>query len=65
MAPLNNTIPVVEDNILNMKLLHDLLEVGSYNALQAKNEMEGWRMAHEQRPIMILMGIRLPNVDGL
>jgi two-component system cell cycle response regulator DivK len=65
LAPLNNTILVVEDNILNMKLFHDLLEMGGYNVLQAKDGMEGWRMAREQRPNLILMDIQLPDVDGL
>lgn len=65
MAVLNDTILVVEDNILNMKLFHDLLEMGGYNVLQAKDGMEGWRMAREQRPNLILIDIQLPDVDGL
>jgi two-component system cell cycle response regulator DivK len=65
LAVLNHTILVVEDNILNMKLFHDLLEMGGYNVLQAKDGMEGWRMAREQRPNLILMDIQLPDVDGL
>jgi two-component system cell cycle response regulator DivK len=65
LVPLKKTILVVEDNILNMKLFHDLLEMGGYNVLQAKNGMEGWRMAREQHPNMILMDIQLPGVDGL
>ncbi len=65
MAPLNNTVLVVEDNNLNMKLLNDMLKIGGYNVLQAKDGMEGWRMAREQRPDLILMDIQLPGVDGL
>ncbi len=65
MAPLNNTVLVVEDNNLSMKLVNDLLEMGGYNVLQAKDGMEGWRMAREQRPDLILMDIQLPGVDGL
>ncbi len=65
MAPLNNTVLVVEDNSLNMKLLNDMLKIGGYNVLQAKDGMEGWRMAREQRPDLILMDIQLPGVDGL
>jgi len=56
---------VVEDNNLNMKLLNDMLKIGGYNVLQAKDGMEGWRMAREQRPDLILMDIQLPGVDGL
>ena len=65
MGPLDKTVLVVEDNDLNMKLFHDLLEMGGYNVLQAKDGMEGWRMAREQRPDLILMDIQLPGVDGL
>ncbi len=36
-----------------------------YNVLQAKDGMEGWRMAREQRPDLILMDIQLPDVSGL
>ncbi len=65
MSPLDKTVLVVEDNDLNMKLFHDVLEVGGYNVLQAKDGMEGWRMAREHRPDLILMDIQLPEVSGL
>ncbi len=65
MSPLNKTVLVVEDNELNMKLFHDVLEAGGYNVLQAEDGMEGWRMAREQRPDLILMDIQLPEVSGL
>jgi two-component system cell cycle response regulator DivK len=65
MSPLDKTVLVVEDNDLNMKLFHDLLEMGGYNILEAKDGMEGWRMAREQRPDLILMDIQLPGVSGL
>ncbi len=65
MSPLNKTVLVVEDNDLNMKLFHDVLEARGYNVLQAKDGMEGWRIAREQRPDLILMDIQLPDVSGL
>ncbi len=65
MSPLNKTVLVVEDNELNMKLFHDVLEAGGYNVLQAKDGMEGWRIAREQRPDLIVMDIQLPEVSGL
>ncbi len=61
----DKTVLVVEDNDLNMKLFHDLLEMGGYSILEAKDGMEGWRMAREQRPDLILMDIQLPGVSGL
>ena len=65
MSPLDKTVLVVEDNDLNMKLFHDALEARGYNVLQAKDGMEGWRMAREHRPDLILMDIQLPGVSGL
>jgi two-component system cell cycle response regulator DivK len=59
------SVLVVEDNDLNMKLFHDVLEAGGYNVLQATDGMEGWRMAREHRPDLILMDIQLPEVSGL
>jgi two-component system cell cycle response regulator DivK len=65
MSPLDKMVLVVEDNDLNMKLFHDLLEAHGYIVLQAKDGMEGWRMAREHRPDLILMDIQLPDVSGL
>jgi len=59
------TVLVVEDNELNMKLFHDLLEAHGYNILQTKDGMEALRMAREHRPDLILMDIQLPEVSGL
>ncbi len=65
MSPLDKTVLVVEDNDINMRLFHDVLETRGYTILQAKDGMEGWRMAREHRPDLILMDIRLPDVSGL
>jgi two-component system, cell cycle response regulator DivK len=59
------TVLVVEDNELNMKLFHDLLEAHGYNILQTKDGMEALRLAREHRPDLILMDIQLPEVSGL
>jgi two-component system cell cycle response regulator DivK len=56
---------VVEDDHVSAKLFCEALEAHGYNVLQAKDGMEGWRMACEQRPDLILMDIRLPGVSGL
>ena len=61
----NKTVLVVEDDPASTKLFHEALEVFGYNVLHAKDGMEGWRIAHEQRPDLILMDIRLPGVSGL
>ena len=56
---------IVEDNELNMKLFHDLLEAHGYATLQTKDGMEALKLALEHRPDLILMDIQLPEVSGL
>lgn len=59
------TVLVVEDNELNMKLFHDLLDVQGYRVLQAINGPEALVLAREHRPDLILMDIQLPEQSGL
>ena len=56
---------IVEDNDLNMKLFHDLLEAHGYDTLQTKDGMEALQLARQHRPDLILMDIQLPEVSGL
>jgi two-component system cell cycle response regulator DivK len=66
MGPeMSKTILIVEDNELNMKLFHDLLEAHGYKTLQTKDGMEALRLAREHHPNLILMDIQLPEVSGL
>ena len=59
------TVLVVEDNELNMKLFHDLLEANGYNIVQTRNGLEAIDLARKHRPDLILMDIQLPEVSGL
>src|SRR3974377_2193681 len=60
-----NTILIVEDNELNMKLFHDLLEAHGYKTLQTRNGIEAIALARKHRPDLIVMDIQLPEVSGL
>jgi two-component system, cell cycle response regulator DivK len=59
------TVLIVEDNELNMKLFHDLLDAHGYRTLQTRTGMEALKLAREHRPDLILMDIQLPEVSGL
>jgi len=59
------TVLIVEDNELNMKLFHDLLEAQGYDTLQTKDGREALQLAREHRPDLVLMDIQLPEVSGL
>jgi len=56
---------IVEDNELNMKLFHDLLDAEGYETLQTREGLEALSLAREQRPDLILMDIQLPEISGL
>ncbi len=62
---MSKKILIVEDDELNMKLFHDLLEVHGYSTLQTRNGREALQLAREHRPDLILMDIQLPEVSGL
>ena len=59
------TVLIVEDNELNMKLFHDLLDAHGYTTIETRNGMDALRLAREHRPSLILMDIQLPEVSGL
>ena len=62
---MNKTVLIVEDNELNMKLFHDLLDAHGYATLQTKDGMEALALARQHHPDLILMDIQLPEVSGL
>jgi CheY-like chemotaxis protein len=59
------TILVIEDNALNMKLVRSLLEIGKYCIIEAEDAERGIQLARERKPDLILMDIQLPGMDGL
>ena len=62
---MSKTVMIVEDNELNMKLFHDLLEAHGYNTIGTRNGIEALDLARAHRPDLILMDIQLPEVSGL
>jgi two-component system cell cycle response regulator DivK len=62
---MTKTILIVEDNELNMKLFHDLLESQGYDILQTRDGIEALKIARDKKPDLILMDIQLPEVSGL
>jgi len=59
------TVMIVEDNELNMKLFHDLLDAHGYRTLQTRSGLDALELARQHRPNLILMDIQLPEVSGL
>jgi two-component system cell cycle response regulator DivK len=62
---MSKKVLIVEDNELNMKLFHDLLEAHGYEVAGTRDGLKALEMAREHRPDLILMDIQLPEVSGL
>lgn len=59
------TVMIVEDNELNMKLFHDLLEAHGYRTVETRSGVEALELARAHRPDLIIMDIQLPEISGL
>ncbi len=59
------TVLIIDDNELNLKLLRVILQIGRYRIVEAENAAQGLELAHSHHPDLILMGIQLPDMDGL
>ena len=58
-------ILIVDDNPMNMKLVRVLLTGEGYEVRTAADALEALDILKEWRPILILMDIQLPGIDGL
>jgi len=63
-GPNKKTVLVAEDEESNYELVRIVLE-NSYNLLHAKNGIECVTMNEEHHPDLILMDIRMPDLNGL
>src|SRR5206468_12104981 len=54
---------VVEDNPKNMTLLRDVLRVSGYRTLEAATAGQALELATDHRPTLVLMDVRLPDMD--
>lgn len=62
---MSKTVLIVEDNELNMKLFHDLLDSQGYRTLQTRDGLQAVTLARDHMPDLILMDIQLPEISGL
>ena len=60
-----DTILIVDDNPVNMKLIRVLLAKEGYDVRTASDANEALGVLSEFRPGLILMDIQLPGIDGL
>ncbi len=56
---------IVEDNDLNMKLFHDLLDAHGISVIPLRDGRLVMDTARTEKPDLILMDIQLPEISGL
>jgi two-component system, cell cycle response regulator DivK len=55
---------IVDDNARNRKLAGDVLRLAPFRTLEAASAAEAIALASEHLPDVILMDLRLPDLDG-
>src|SRR5436189_6291083 len=60
----NELILIVDDNEQNRRLARDVLEFAGFRTLEAAGGVEGLSLAAEHRPDLVLMDIRMPDMNG-
>jgi len=57
-------ILIIEDDDSQREVLSLRLNSQGFKTLQAANAMDGLRLAEERRPHLVLLDVRLPDIDG-
>ncbi len=58
-------ILIVDDDAKNRKLLRAVLQNSGYEIIEAENGEQGIKLAKENIPVLILMDIEMPVMDGM
>src|ERR1043166_2967113 len=61
----HNSILIVDDNPVNLKLMRILLAGAGHEVLTAADAEEGMQVIRESTPRLILMDVQLPGLDRL
>ncbi len=73
LSPLHNKLPtdtpkqvlVIEDNLLNLKLIGAIITAQGYEVLEATTGLLGLELARRHHPALIVTDVRLPDISGL
>jgi two-component system, cell cycle response regulator DivK len=61
---MDELVLIVDDNDKNLKLARDVLRFAGFRTLEASTGRDGLSLACAHLPDVILMDIRLPDIDG-
>jgi len=60
----NNTVLIIDDEPVNIQVVSDFLEAQGIEIMMAKNGTDGLSRAKKGKPDLILLDIRMPEMDG-
>ena len=55
---------IIDDNTNNLMLEKDLMELAGFEVFEAENALNGIAIAKEEKPDIIIMDVRLPDMRG-
>lgn len=59
-----HTLLIIEDDILFLKAVSLYLRSQGFRVLTAHNGLNGLRLVREERPSMVILDLKLPQLDG-
>ena len=62
--PTGETILVVDDEQINLQILHNHLTLSGYQVLLAQDAEQAFTLLEEQNPALIILDVMLPDVSG-
>lgn len=57
-------ILVIDDNSINLRLLHDMLLSQNYHVTTAESGLDGIRQAELLNPKLVLLDVQMPKMSG-
>jgi two-component system cell cycle response regulator DivK len=64
-SPPDPLVLIVDDNDKNLKLARDVLRAAGFRTLEAANGRQAISVAVSQLPDLVLLDLRLPDMDGV
>lgn len=61
---MSKKILIVEDILMNRRLIRDILMYYGYEIIEAENGEDAVRIAREQKPDLIIMDLQMPVMNG-
>jgi len=62
---MEKTLLYIEDNYHNRRLVQKILKSRGYDLMLAEDGLSGWDMVKQYKPVLVLLDISLPGMDGM